>query len=86
MYQDALNKAGYKHQLKYEKVDVSRLNKARNTRNQRRREFWYNPPWDDRVSGCVIKRMFTALDECYPGVTPSGLYSIATLSEQDIEH
>ena len=66
MYQDALNKAGYKHQLKYEKVDVSQLNRARTPRNRRRREFWYNPPWDDRVSGCVIKRMFAALDECYP--------------------
>ena len=68
MYQDALNKAGYKHQLKFEKIDVTKLNKPRAPRNQkcRSREFWYNPPWDDRVSGCVIRRMFSALDECYP--------------------
>ena len=69
MYQEALNKAGYEHQLKYEKVDVTQLNRTRAPRNRRRQEFWYNPlnpPWDDRVSGCVIKRMFAALDECYP--------------------
>ena len=42
MYQDALDKAGYKHKLKYEKVDVTQLNRARTPRNRRRREFWYN--------------------------------------------
>ena len=52
MYQDAINKAGYKYQLKYEKGDMSHLNWARAPHNRRRREFCYNPPWDDRVLGC----------------------------------
>ena len=50
-------------------VDVIQLNKARIWKC---REFKNNPPWDDRVSVCVIKQIFAALGECYPRVTHSG--------------
>ena len=62
-------------------VGVIQLNKARIWKC---REFKNIPPWDDRVSVCVIKQIFAALGECYPRVTLHPLRSLQP-SEQALQ-
>ena len=44
LFQDALNKAGCKHELKYEKVDLHQFNKKKKSCPQHNRIYWFNPP------------------------------------------
>ena len=62
-------------------VDVIQLNKARIWKC---REFRNNPPWDDRVSVCVIKQIFAALGKFYPRVTHSSPFNRQP-SEQELQ-
>ena len=66
LYQDALRKAGYNHQLVYKKIDLNQFNKKKRSRPRHSRIFWFNPPYDERVRTNVIQRMFAALEKCYP--------------------
>ena len=68
--QKALDASGYKHKLKYEKIDIHSLNKNggknKKNRNRKRRIFWFNPPWDSRVSSDVGAKFLRILDRTIP--------------------
>ena len=71
MYQEALNASGYKHNLKFEKIDIHSLNnknggKNKKNRNRKRRIFWFNPPWDSRVASDVGAKFLRILDRTIP--------------------
>ena len=66
MYQDALNKAGHKHQLKYEPVDVNSLNKKRKKRKRYKRLFWFTPPYEMTVASSLGKDFINLVKEEFP--------------------
>ena len=47
IYQEALEKSGYNHQLKYQK---SINNKKQETKQRKRKIIWFNPPYSTNVS------------------------------------
>ena len=60
-YQDALNKAGYDHQLNYNPST------DRNTTRKRTRNIiWFNPPFSKNVKTNIGKRFFALLDKHFP--------------------
>ena len=44
MHQEALEKAGHSHKLKFEKQDLSQYNKEKKKKNRQKRQFYFNPP------------------------------------------
>ena len=66
-YQDALNKSGYDHTLKYDPTPNNNTNKKR-TRS--RKITWFNPPWSENVSSNVGANFFKKLDACFPTCHP----------------
>ena len=70
MYQDALNASGYKHDLKYEKIDIHSMNnknsEKKKNRSRKRRIFWFNPPWDSRVASDTGAKFLRILDKTIP--------------------
>lgn len=67
-YQTALDSAGYSHKLKYEKLDIQKMNKKSNkkNKNRKRRIFWFNPPYDMAVKTNVGKKFLEIIDKCFP--------------------
>ena len=58
-YQVALDNAGYSHKLKYEKLDIHKMNKKtqkKNKKQRKRRIFWFNPPYDMAVKTKIGKK------------------------------
>ena len=50
-YQDALDKSGYKHQLKYQ----ANINAANNEKQRKRNIIWFNPPYSKNVKTNIVK-------------------------------
>ena len=50
-YQDALDKSGYKHKLKYQ----ANINKPNNKKQRKRNIIWFNPPYSKNVKTNVGK-------------------------------
>ena len=66
-YQEALDKSGYTHTLKYEAAnDNSPIKK----RNRGRRITWFNPPYSSNVSTNVGARFLKIIDKCFPPTNP----------------
>ena len=65
-YQEALNQAGYTHQLKYDPPTTSNSTK----RNRSRKITWFNPPWSQNVSTNVGAEFLKLIDECFPPSNP----------------
>ena len=49
MHQEALEKAGHSHKLKFEPQDLSQFNQEKKKRNSQKRQFYFNPPFEMRV-------------------------------------
>ena len=64
MYQEALDKAGHKHKLVYEKVDLHSLNKKKKQR--KRKIIYFVPPFDRRVKTKIGKQFLQILDRTIP--------------------
>ena len=63
VYQEALNKAGYKFQLKYKPQKA----KNRPQKRQRKRNItWWNPPYSSNVKTSIGRKFFKLLDQHFP--------------------
>ena len=65
-YQNALNKSGYDHELKYEPE------KATNNqpKSRKRKILWYNPPWSANCSTKIGAKFLKLVDTCFPPNSP----------------
>ena len=64
-FQEALEKSGYSHTLKYEKIN------NKNKKNNRKRPIiWFNPPFSCNVSTNVGGKFLKILDKCFPPSNP----------------
>ena len=66
LYQDALRKAGHTHELKYEKIDVTTLNKKRNKRQRYKRIFYFTPPYEMTVASPLGKNFIELVKQEFP--------------------
>ena len=67
VYQDALNKSGYKYNLSYKAPtpDASRKRK-----NRQRNITWFNPPYSQNVETKVVKCFLQLIDKHFPKSNP----------------
>ena len=64
IYQQALEKSGYKHQLKF---DATSKDQTRSEERSRRRNItWYNPPFSKNVATNVGKKFLRIVKESFP--------------------
>ena len=61
-YQDALNKAGYNHQLTYSSPTLTQSNR----KGRKRKVIWFNPPYNSCVSSKIGSKFLRTLDQCFP--------------------
>ena len=64
-YQNALDEAGYKFTLKYEKPDPNTEDNNRK-KKAKRSILWYNPPYNMAVTTNVGKRFLSLIDKHFP--------------------
>ena len=62
MYQEQLNNAGYREELKYEPREEG----VRRRRRRKREVNWFNPPFCRSVTTNVGRQFLTILDKCFP--------------------
>ena len=65
-FQDALDKAGFSHTLKYEKTTRN----GNKSQNRKRPAIWFNPPFSSNVSTNVGGRFLKIIDKCFPPSNP----------------
>ena len=75
MYQEALKKSGYNHQLTYQK---SINNKNKDTNRRKRKIIWFNPPRSKNVSTKVGNQFLKLINEHFLGTTNFTSCSIKT--------
>ena len=63
-YQEALQKAGYKHKLSY--TPQTQNENTRKNRTRKRKTHWYNPPYNAQVKTQIGKRFLQIIDKCFP--------------------
>ena len=61
-YQEALDKAGYNHQLAYEEPAAPKASRKARTR----RVTWFNPPYSQSISTNIGQKFLSLLDTCFP--------------------
>ena len=60
-YQEALNKSGYKFDLKFEKPNQT----SKSKRGRKRNPTYFNPPFSLHVQTNIGKQFFDILDKCF---------------------
>ena len=63
IYQEALKKSGYNHQLTYQK---SINNKNKDTKRRKRKIIWFNPPYSKNVSTNVGNQFLQLINKHFP--------------------
>jgi hypothetical protein len=66
LYQEALNKAGYNHILKYE-PEVITTNKK--SRSRKKKILWFNPPYSSSVKTNVGAKFLKLIDKHFQRIT-----------------
>ena len=61
-YQDALDKSGYKHKLKYK----ANIDTASNKKQRKRNIIWFNPPNSKNVKTNIGKRFLNLIKKHFP--------------------
>ena len=61
-YEEALQKSGYKVDLKYEEKDIDDMNKKKKRRNRHKRQHWFNPPHSDNLRTNVGEKFINAVE------------------------
>ena len=61
-YQDALDKSGYKHKLKYK----ANIDTASNKKQQKRNIIWFNPPYNKNVKTNIGKVFLNLIKKHFP--------------------
>ena len=64
-YQEALNKAGYRHKLTFNPTLEDEHNQPRR-RCRKRRVTWFNPPFNKSVKTDVASAFLSIIDSCFP--------------------
>merc|ERR1711954_122418 len=64
-YQEALTRAGYKFELKFNQPTEQLV-----YRRRQRKIIWYNPPFCKLVETNIGKEFFKILDTCFPKENP----------------
>ena len=67
LYQESLRNSGYSFELKFEKPDKNK----KTSKNRKRRETYFNPPYSQHVQTKIGEQFFKILDKCSLKVTPS---------------
>ncbi|KAL9986499.1 hypothetical protein ACROYT_G000660 [Oculina patagonica] len=67
VYQDALDKSGYKYNLSYK---APTLNASQKSRNRKRNITWFNPPYSKNVETKVGKCFLQLIDQHFPKSNP----------------
>ena len=62
-YQEALDRAGYNHQLLYQEPDPPA---APTGRARTRKVTWFNPPFSQSISTNVAQKFLHLIDTCFP--------------------
>ena len=62
-YQEALDRAGYNHQLLYQEPDPPA---APTGRTRTRKVTWFNPPFSQSISTNVAQKFLHLIDTCFP--------------------
>ena len=62
IYQEALEKSGYKHQLTFQKTST----KDTEGRQRKRNILWFNPPFSKSVVTKIGKTFLTLIDKHFP--------------------
>ena len=65
IYQEALDNAGYKYQLKYQQVKQNKKNRCR-----KRKIVWFNPPWAANVKTNVGGSFLKLIKKHFPKQNP----------------
>ena len=65
-YQEALNKSGYCHVLKFEQPTQCITKK----KNRKRNVTWFNPPYSANVKSNVGRDFLRLLDNAFPSFNP----------------
>ena len=63
IYQEALKKSGYNHQLTHQK---SSSNKNKDTKRRKRKIIWFNPPYSKNVSTKVGNQFLKLINKHFP--------------------
>ena len=63
-YQEALDKAGYNHQLTFNDPPPTTPPRTRRTRS--RNVTWFNPPFSQSISTNIGQKFLKILDSCFP--------------------
>ena len=62
-YQEALNKSGYKHVLKF---DPQAMEPGKKSKNRKRCISWFNPPYNINTKTNIGAKFLKLIDECFP--------------------
>ena len=65
IFQEALNRSGYKYKLKFNPQSQQPKNKNKN-RKRKRNVTWFNPPYNTEVQTNLGKEFLKLVDECFP--------------------
>ena len=65
VHQEALEKAGHLHKLKFKQQDLSQLNREKKKTRQKRL-FYFNPPYEMKVKTKITKKFFSILEKNIP--------------------
>ena len=65
IFQEALNKSGYKYTLRYDPHASEPRSKSKK-KNRKRNILWYNPPYNSTVGTNVGREFLKLIDECFP--------------------
>ena len=65
-YQEALDKAGYNHQLLYQEPDPPAATPAASRRSRTRRVTWFNPPFSQSICTNIGQKFLNLIDSCFP--------------------
>ena len=68
LYQPALDKSGYKHELRFKHPSIQTSDK--NSRHHKRNITWYNPPFSKNVATNVGQSFLRIIDEEFPAKHP----------------
>ena len=67
VYQEALQKSGFKHKLVYTpKSPPAEATASSTKRKRRRRVTWFNPPFDMQVKTPIGQKFRAMVEECFP--------------------
>ena len=64
-YQEALDRAGYEHQLLYQEPEPEAPPPPKR-KSRSRRVTWFNPPFSQSISTNIGKRFLSLIDSCFP--------------------